>query len=344
VNPDPFSIDTYAGCENECEYCFSLGKDSSFFPHRSSVESMSFNEIQSQLTGITSKGKQLDNKNKRYRTFKWGFEHCTYSIGARYDPMPSIEKEYKTTLKTLKLFKDKYILLRSKNPHRIIGEYLNTGAKLMVCVSVSSADNKLEKKSISFSERLAEVKRLSSVGVPVLVNIYPACPWTITDDVMLSIISSGAKKIFIGGFEARSPEGVKKWAYNWSPQLYYQWALRMKEIASNSCVPVYFLEPWLRDKGCKSPFPCDQAPLWNGTIFDNPPVLPGEIEIHPIKKGVGYIPIKESYKSKRDYWLRRIKMWDKWREKVKFTSFVEDKWIKGGRYVDYTQGVFTKEW
>lgn len=345
IHPNPFSIDTYAGCVNGCEYCFTKGKGSEFFHYRGDkVTPMPFNEIYSRLTRVTSRGVVLPRNEGRFQALHWGFNNCTYSIGNRYDPFPPEENEYHNTLNVLKIFDGKHVLVRTKNPKMITREYVDCGCKLMVCVSVSSPDCFLEPNVPSFDERLNEVKRLAGMGVKVLLNVYPAIPWAIREEDMLRMVKSGASKIYLGQFEGTTPKNLAIWQENWGQVDYLKWALKFRKIANEHGLQVYFLEPAYRHYGCANPFPDDEAPVWHGTIFDENPILPEEVKVHPIGKGLSPIPVKDLFDKKKELWIKRIEKWRKERENHGFDREQELIWLKSDMEIDYDKGVYTFLW
>ncbi len=106
-------------------------------------------------------------------------------IGMNSDPLQPIEKQYKITLRVLRILQDRQYptVLTTKFPHALLGdEYLRVldGLPLAVQCSISTEDqallSRLEPVAQSWKRRLAALEQLSNAGVHVILRLWPYIP------------------------------------------------------------------------------------------------------------------------------------------------------------------------
>lgn len=158
----PIRFDTYKGCSHLCKYCFVQRKKD-------------LQEVQKFETDIALRN-FIDGN--RTQTTNW----CDWNIplhwGGMSDPFQPIEREYKNSLKCLKVFAEtKYPFVVSTKGKLIVEEeYLSLLSKCNCVVQISMVCSQydiLEPGAPTFEERLEMIKILSQKVKRINIRIQP---------------------------------------------------------------------------------------------------------------------------------------------------------------------------
>jgi len=266
--PFPFVLDSYAGCPQFCRYCFSywdslLNKNRKISIFEKNSRTIDLDRLE-RILAIKPKNKnekELCEFVKRRIPIHWG---------GLSDPFSFFEKENKTSLKILKLFKKyEYPFIVSTKNHRIVeGEYFDLLKECkykIVQVSLISLKPELEKiephPEIKIKKRLDIIKKCSEAGIRVVIRIQPFIPNFCEDgleDLIKEVSNFGAKAITIEYLKLPSIQMkevkyairelseylgynliefykkfgvIKTTDYELKPELKKRWILKAKELA-----------------------------------------------------------------------------------------------------------------
>ena len=171
----PFRYDTYNGCTHRCRYCFAnrkeFGKNLKVTPLLNPVS-----KLKKTIVNIVS-GKPDDN----IMPLKWIDWKLPIHWGGLSDPFQPIEKRYKLSLESLKVFAEyQYPFLVSTKGNVIVEpEYLNLIRQCNCAVQISmscSAMDKYEPGAPCFAERLKMLETLSKYAKRTIVRVQPYIP------------------------------------------------------------------------------------------------------------------------------------------------------------------------
>lgn len=211
VCPIPYHMDTYRGCVYNCRYCFA--RDFVLFSRRNS-DHKEFEYLEGNRADLLEKWiqrtlkKEYDYKKSEEVAFK---ERIPIKIGATSDPFPFVEKKERITFDILKVF-EKYdypLEIQTKNPEILAdyaGEFDNPNWIVAVTMITSNEEflKVCEPNAISAERRFVAIKRLTDLGIKVMVKIQP-CIYPIIKDDLPNLI----KKIKESGCWAFNTEGLK---------------------------------------------------------------------------------------------------------------------------------------
>lgn len=210
VCPIPFHLDTYRGCVFDCRYCFA--RDFTTFARRNTNNGFTYlecnnpelfkNWISKAMTSPYdySKGEEVAVK-----------ERIPLKIGATADPCPPIEKTEKITYDILKVLHsyDYPTEIQTKNPKILIShakDFINPN--WTIAITIITMDKKfaniVEPNAPSPKDRMKAIKKLTSMGLNVMVKIQPCFYPKIIDDLPDLI-----KAIKMSGCWAFNTEGLK---------------------------------------------------------------------------------------------------------------------------------------
>ncbi|NCU32492.1 MAG: radical SAM protein [Candidatus Moranbacteria bacterium] len=163
----PLRFDTYKGCSHACNYCFvKLKTDISKISNDKSAQSL--------LNFI--------NKRRRGEVVVKIFDYdIPIHWGGVSDPFQPIEKERKTSLQCLKVFREtKYpFVISTKNALLATDEYLDVLKDCNCAVQYSAICSKydsVEPGASTFLERVEAMKKIASKGIRVIVRAQPLLP------------------------------------------------------------------------------------------------------------------------------------------------------------------------
>lgn len=170
ICPLPLKIESYSGCSGGCAYCSRGG-------------------LRDPLGGVTTNSVQYIEKYF-FRSGKGMMralidQRSPIQIGPASDPLQAAEKTHKSTLKILRVLRDRQYptVLTTKFTHRLCDpEYFRSmdGLPLVVQCSISSADpdilRRLEPGAPPLSERLDAMAQLHEAGVHVQLRLWPFAP------------------------------------------------------------------------------------------------------------------------------------------------------------------------
>jgi len=211
VCPVPYHMDTYRGCPYGCIFCFA--RDITTFARRNS-EHKEFSYLVGQDTKAFKRwvdrtlAKEYDYNKAEEVAFK---ERMPIKIGATADPFPYAEKTERVTYDILKILHeiDYPVQMSTKNPE-VLADYAHEfdNPNWTVSVSVTTMDldfhKVVEPYAISPERKMKAIKRLTDMGIKVMIRVHPFIyPKILTD---LDDIISEAKK---AGCWAFMTEGMK---------------------------------------------------------------------------------------------------------------------------------------
>ncbi len=205
--PFPFVLDSYAGCPQNCKYCFAYWnslvniaqKNKDFEDDQKTINPDHLERIL-QKKPRNNVEKELVGFIERKIPIHWG---------GVSEPFSCFEKEHGTGLKILKLLK-KYqypFIVSTKNSRIVEGEYWETlkGCKQKVIqvslISLRPEMNKIETHpEIRVENRLKIIKKCAGEGMRVVVRIQPFIPIFCEkglEDLIKKVSGLGAKAITI---------------------------------------------------------------------------------------------------------------------------------------------------
>ena len=192
-SPDvPFdrSINPYRGCEHGCIYCFAR-------PTHAFHDLSPGLDFESRLFAKPDAAALLRSELARPR-----YVCRPIAIGTNTDPYQPIESQWKVTRGVLEVLAEcRHPVVFTTKSDRILRDLdlLEPMAKLglvAVAISVTSLDRRIamtvEPRAPSPERRLAAVRRLADVGVPVFVNMAPVIP-QITDHEIERVVERAAE-------------------------------------------------------------------------------------------------------------------------------------------------------
>jgi DNA repair photolyase len=184
------SINPYRGCEHGCIYCFAR-------PTHAYHDLSPGVDFESRLFAKPDAAKLLHATLSRP-----GYEVAPIALGTNTDPYQPIEEHWRITRSILEL------LLETRHPFTITTksdrvlrdlDIIVPAARLglaAVAISVTSLDPKvhktLEPRAPAPRKRLAAIRQLSEVGVPVFASIAPVIP-QITDHELEALVTAAAE-------------------------------------------------------------------------------------------------------------------------------------------------------
>lgn len=196
----PFHMDTYRGCIYGCKYCFA--RDFIQFARRNKGQNQRYlvgNDVKRFERWIDrALSSDIDYKKGQMVAFK---ERMPLKIGATADPFPPCEREERITYGVLKALQkiDYPVQISTKNPEVFL-EYAKefVGSNLAFTVSISFSDDEdaraIECGAISVTRRFEAVKKITELGIPVMVRIHPTFyPYILNkaEDLVKKIKDSG---------------------------------------------------------------------------------------------------------------------------------------------------------
>lgn len=168
----PFSVggDTYRGCAHGCLYCYERQCDNQNL--RKGGNAPGPRDYRALFQSLY--------EDVEVRTFAID-RHIPVLLGTVSDPFPPREAQDRVTFNLLSLLNQAGIsaLVTTKAPHRITAEYLDMLGAMggVVNVSFCTFDDAraalLEPGAIAPSQRLAEMRRIKDVGIPVVARLAP---------------------------------------------------------------------------------------------------------------------------------------------------------------------------
>ena len=213
ICPVPYHLDTYRGCVYNCQYCFA--RDLTTFARRNS-EHKSFAYL------IGNRPDLLDTWIQRTLKAEYDYskgaevafkERIPIKIGATADPFPPNEKELHITRDVLKVLHkyDYPVEIQTKNPAGLLefaSDFINPN--WTIAVSLISTDEDFlhlcEPGAPSAQQRLSAIKKLTDLGLSVMVKIQPAIyPKVIEDmvDLVQGINDAGCWAFNLEGLKIR---------------------------------------------------------------------------------------------------------------------------------------------
>lgn len=221
-SPDiPFtqSINPYQGCEHGCVYCYAR-------PTHAYLDLSPGLDFETRLFAKPDAATLLEAE-----LAKPGYVCDAIAMGTNTDPYQPIEREWKITRQILELLSacehPVSIVTKSALVERDIDILAPMAAKHLarVYISVTTLDRelarKLEPRAAAPQRRLAAIKALADVGIPVGVMTAPIIP-QLTDKDMESILEAAAANgaAYAGWTMLRLPLEVKTLFRDWLAQHY----------------------------------------------------------------------------------------------------------------------------
>ena len=211
VCPIPYHMDTYRGCTYNCRYCFA--RDFVCFSRRK-AEHKEFSYL------IGNRADLLKNWIERTMKAPYNYnkgeevalkERIPIKIGATADPFPFVEVDERVTYDILKVFHeyDYPVEIQTKNP-AILATYADEfeNPNWSIAVTLISTDEKFvkvcEPSAMSPKKRLSAIKKLTDMGLKVMVKCQPAIYPKIMGD-----LPDLVKSIKEAGCWAFNTEGLK---------------------------------------------------------------------------------------------------------------------------------------
>ncbi len=192
-SPDvPFdrSINAYRGCEHGCVYCFAR-------PTHAFHDLSPGLDFESRLFAKPDAAALLKAELARR-----GYQCQPIALGTNTDPYQPIERDWRITRQVLAVLHDCHhpvtITTKSDRVCRDIDLLAPMAAKRLaaVMISVTTLDARLarlmEPRAAAPTRRLAAIRALSAVGVPVWISLSPMIP-AINDHEIEAIVAAGAE-------------------------------------------------------------------------------------------------------------------------------------------------------
>jgi len=211
--PIPYHMDTYRGCSFNCTYCFA--RDFVTFARRNQEgPKKEFAYLVGNRADLLERWieRTLEKDYNYNKSEEVAFkERIPIKIGATSDPFPYAELEHGITKDILHVFHkyDYPIEIQTKNPeglYAIAHEFDNPN--WAVAVTLISADEEFikvcEPNAQTAENRLANIRKLTDMGIKVMIKIQPAIYPKIIDDLPDLI-----KKAAEAGCWAINIEGLK---------------------------------------------------------------------------------------------------------------------------------------
>jgi DNA repair photolyase len=191
-SPDvPFdrSINAYRGCEHGCIYCFAR-------PTHAFHDLSPGIDFETKLFAKPDAAKLL-----RAELSKPSYRPAPLAMGTNTDPYQPIERDWRITRECIEVLAEcNHPLMITTKSDRVIRDLdllapMALKQLVSVMISVTSLDPKiamtLEPRAPSPQKRIAAIKALSDVGIPVQVSISPLIP-AITDHETEAILAEAA--------------------------------------------------------------------------------------------------------------------------------------------------------
>lgn len=195
ICPIPFHLDTYKGCVHDCAYCF--GRDLTNF-HRRRHPEYRFTDLS--VNDPVAFGRWMKREMAKPADVERAVSvalsmRMPLKVGAIGDPCPPQERELHVTENCLRVLGEyNYPTeIQTKNPSVLadVLERLGSGHNLVVTVTLVSMDaewtKRVERGAPSPAKRLEGIKRITSLGYPVLVKVQPAV-WPLVQDELCAIV------------------------------------------------------------------------------------------------------------------------------------------------------------
>ncbi len=183
------SINPYRGCEHGCIYCYAR-------PTHAFHDLSPGLDFESKLFAKPDAAELL-----RKELAKLGYVAAPIAIGTNTDGYQPIEREHRITRSVIEVLSELgHPLIITTKSDRLLRDtdLLSDMARrglLAVAISVTTLDpaiaRTLEPRAAHPQRRLAAVKALSEVGVPVQVNVSPIIP-AVTDHEIEAIVAAAA--------------------------------------------------------------------------------------------------------------------------------------------------------